>query len=264
MNIRIGNQTSCNVTAELPFSFALKNGFDAFEWFSDPGRVGWHEDCMSAEERINIRKTAKAHDIVYSVHAPWAADPTTSSGAAAIRRSINFAGDIGAVLVNFHLFPKHEANVYVEALMPLVEAATEADLRLSIENTRECSPEDVNAVFKLLAAIPEAASRTGLCFDMGHANIFTGTRNDYIAYVDRLGGHVPIIHWHAHENWGDRDSHLTLFTGAAGQDASGVRALIKRLQTRGFAGSVVLEQWPQPPEILISTRQRILQMWQEK
>lgn len=263
MRIRIGNQTCCNVTAELPFSFALKNGFDAFEWFSDPDCVGWHEDCMSAEERVAVRKTAEEHDMLSSVHAPWAADPTTISGADAIRRSISFAGDIGAALVNFHLFPQHSTEVYVEALMPLLEAAAENGLQLSLENTRECSPDNVNAVFKLLAAIPETAGKIGLCFDMGHANIFTGTRNDYIAYFDRLGKHVPIIHWHVHENWGDRDSHLTLFTGAAGQDASGVRALVKRLQARGFVGSAVMEQWPQPPEILITTRQRILQMWQE-
>lgn len=264
MNIRIGNQTCCNVTAELPFSFALKNGFDAFEWFSDPGRVGWHEDDMSAAERVLVRKTAETHDMLYSVHAPWAADPTMPAGAVAIRNSIDFARDIGAALVNIHLFPKHAAAVYVEALMPLIEVAAASGLRLSLENTKECSPEDVNAVFKLLAETAEVADRTGLCFDMGHANIYDGTRNDYIAYFDQLGGHVPIIHWHAHENWGDRDSHLALFTGAAGDDASGVHALIERLQARDFAGSVVMEQWPQPPEVLINARDKILQMWQEK
>src|SRR5581483_9307670 len=41
--IRIGNQTSKEVPAADPFGFALRNRFDAFEWFSDRGRGGWCE-----------------------------------------------------------------------------------------------------------------------------------------------------------------------------------------------------------------------------
>ena len=40
----IGNQTNCHVPARLPYEFALRHGFDAFEWFSDKGRAGWCED----------------------------------------------------------------------------------------------------------------------------------------------------------------------------------------------------------------------------
>jgi hypothetical protein len=85
-----------------------------------------------------------------------------------------------------------------------------AHLHLSLENTPETFPDYVNAVFKVLDAIPQAAGRVGLCLDMGHANLFADTRNDCVRFVDLLGEHVPIIHWHAHENWGDGDSHLML------------------------------------------------------
>ncbi|PKL48895.1 MAG: hypothetical protein CVV42_07840 [Candidatus Riflebacteria bacterium HGW-Riflebacteria-2] len=263
MSIRIGNQTSCNVTAELPFAFAVNNGFDAFEWFSDPGCVGWNEDNMSADERARVRVIASERDIRFSVHAPWAADPTTPEGFADIKKSILFAEEIGAALVNLHLFPQHAADYYVNALMPLIEMVERAGSLLSLENTRQTAPEDVNEVFELLGRSPQTAARTGLCLDMGHANLFEETRNDYVAYVDRLAKHVPIIHWHAHENWGDRDNHLPLFTGAAAQDDTAVRNLVKRLQGRGFSGSVVMEQWPQPPETLIQTRQRLLILWEE-
>ncbi len=150
-----------------------------------------------------------------------------------------------------------------ESLVPLLEAARTAHLRLSLENTPETSPDYVNAVFKLLDAIPQAAGRVGLCLDTGHANLFSDTRNDYVRFVDLLGKHVPIIHWYAHENWGDGDSHLTLFTGPAAHDDRGLRALIQRLLRRGFCGSVVLEQWPQPPEQLLQARDRLRHLWND-
>src|SRR6516165_1449482 len=46
--IRIGNQTSCQVPSRVPYEFALRHGFDAFEWFSDRGRYGWCEADMDA------------------------------------------------------------------------------------------------------------------------------------------------------------------------------------------------------------------------
>jgi sugar phosphate isomerase/epimerase len=99
-----------------------------------------------------------------------------------------------------------------------------------------------------------------MCLDVGHANLHATTRNDYIGYVDRLRPEVPIIHVHLHENDGDRDSHLVIFTGAAAHDPSGVAALLDRLERRSFAGNVILEQWPQPPELLAQARDRLLEM----
>lgn len=111
------------MAAQLTFEFAVKNGFDAFEWFSDPGTVGWCEDSVSKTESARIKAIAAENDILCSVHAPWRADPTDTHGHAEILRSIRFAGKIGAGLVNFHMFPQHEPLTYVEAIMPLIEAA---------------------------------------------------------------------------------------------------------------------------------------------
>ena len=258
--IRIGNQTNCHVPARLPYEFAVGHGFDAFEWFSDKGRWGWCEDDMPPAERAELRRTAQQHGILFSVHVPVAADPTTPSGAEAIRRSIRFGGDVGAGVVNLHLFPEHGAKPFAEALRPLLEVARSTGVRLCLENTPQTSPDHVNALFGVLATMPEAAGRVGMCLDSGHANLFAGTRNDYLGFVDRLGDHVPIIHWHAHENWGDWDSHLPLFTGPSARDDRGLRGLVRRLKRRGFSGSVVLEQWPQPPDILVRTSQRLRQL----
>ena len=228
--IRIGNQTNCDVPASLPYQFALRHGFDAFEWFSDKHKSGWGEDDFTAAQRAELQRTGRASGLLFSVHVPVDADPTTPSGAEAIRRSIQFGGDVGAGVINVHLFPERPVKMFAESLRPLLQAARPVGLRLSLENTPEVSPEHVNAVFAELARMPEARGLTGMCLDSGHANIFAGTRNDFLRYVDLLGDHVPIIHWHAHENWGDRDSHLPLFTGPSSRDDRGIRALVARLK----------------------------------
>jgi sugar phosphate isomerase/epimerase len=260
VRFRIGNQTNCHVPARLPYEFALRHHFDAFEWFSDRGRAGWCEDDMGTAERRGLRRAAEDAGLRFSVHTPFAADPVEPEGAAAIRRSIDFAVEVGAPLVNLHLFPRHGGRAFAEALGPLLDAARAPGVVLSLENTPETTPDDCNGVFAALAALPEAAGRVGLCLDTGHANLCPATRNDYVGFVDRLGEHVPIVHWHAHENWGDRDSHLTLFTGPSSRDERGPRGLVRRLLRRGFRGSVVLEQWPQPPELLVQARDRLLRL----
>lgn len=258
--IRIGNQTTCHAPARLPYEFALGHGFDAFEWFSDKGRAGWCEADSSAADRAELRRESRAAGIRFSVHAPIAADPVRPEGARAVLESIRFGGDVGAGVVNVHHFPEHGARPFAESLGPLLEAARGAGLQICLENTPAAGPDDFNALFGVLATMPEAAGRVGMCLDSGHANLHPATRNDYLRYVDRLGDHVPIIHWHAHENWGDRDSHLPLFAGPSARDDRGLRGLIARLRARGFAGSVVLEQWPDPPEVLARTHRRLREL----
>src|SRR6266849_3818616 len=194
VRFRIGNQTSCHVPAPLPYEFALRHHFDAFEWFSDKGRAGWCEEDMGATERRELRRAAEDAGLRFSVHAPFAADTVDPPGTAAIRRSIDFAADVGAPLVNLHLFAERGARPFAEALGPLMEAARAPGVLLSLENTPQTSPDDFNAVFGELAAMPEATGRIGMCLDMGHANLYPETRNNYIGFVDRLGEHVPIIH----------------------------------------------------------------------
>lgn len=261
--IRIGNQNNCHVPANVPFEYALGHGFDAFEWFSDKGRGGWGEEDFDHARRHDLRQLARERDLLFSIHAPFTADPTTAEGAAAIRKSIDCCAEMGGAVVNLHFFPQRAPKSYAESLQPLLELARSVGVRLSLENTPETSPEHVNEVFSQLAGISEAAGQVGLCLDMGHANLYTGTRNDYLDWIDRLGRHVPIIHWHCHENWGDRDAHLTIFTGPSRRDMVGIRGVVERLLHRGFCGNVILEQWPNPPELLVQAREKLLALIEE-
>jgi sugar phosphate isomerase/epimerase len=72
-----------------------------------------------------------------------------------------------------------------------------------------------------------------------------------------LSEQVPIIHLHLHENYGDRDCHLTLFTGPSRDNSTGLEGLFERLARRGFAGCAILEQWPWPPSLLVDARDRL-------
>ena len=121
---------------------------------------------------------------------------------AAIRHSLDLAADVAARVVVVHLSLDRGVKAFVDALGPLLGVARDTGAVLAPENTPLTTPEDFNAVFRYLAPLPEAEGRVGMCLDTGHANLHSGTRNDYLSFVDRLGTHVPIVHWHARENWG--------------------------------------------------------------
>jgi sugar phosphate isomerase/epimerase len=263
--IRIGNQTAISCADPLePFRFALRHGFDAFEWFADKkhnadGTVaGWDENDMDAASRARIREAGASHDIRFTVHAPWQANPLHADGIPLLIRSVDFARDIGADLVNLHLYMDEGPEGYARALEPVLRHAAAAGLRVSIENTPHTTPADFNETFVCLgklAGIP--LGTVGMCLDIGHANLCAPTRNHFIRYLDALAPVVPIIHVHAHENHGDFDSHLTLFTGPSRDDDSGVRAFLERLQDRVYRGALILEQWPHPPQLLVEAANRL-------
>ena len=99
-----------------------------------------------------------------------------------------------------------------------------------------------------------------MCLDPGHANLCRETLNDYLRFIDLLDPRIPIIHVHMHENHGDSDSHLPLFTGPARHNPSGIRGIIDRLSGRGFSGAIILEQWPRPRRMLHEARKRLAEM----
>jgi len=259
--IQIGNQTAAWAASPTePFEYALANGFDAFEWFPDkkPG-AGWDESDLDGSKRGVIRKAANERRTRLSVHAPWQANPLRPDSAPILAKDVELAQDLGAVLLNIHLYHEAGLDAYIRAITPLIELTAKAQLQLSIENTPNHSPEQFNELFRQLGQLTDTSpSHVGMCLDLGHANLCSATRNDYLRFIDRLDSAVPIIHLHLHENWGDADTHLTLFTGPSGRDDSGIRAFLERIQKRAFSGSIILEQWPNPPSLLNNARNRLL------
>jgi sugar phosphate isomerase/epimerase len=257
--IRIGNQTDWSASAPMdPFEYAVSRGFDAFEWFPDkkPDGRGWMETDLSVATRAWIRRVARAHDISLSVHGSWHASPLTAGGRDQLASQAEFAAEIGAAVFVTHLVTSDGLDQFADAVGPLVAGLVRAGIRLAVENTPESSASDINELFRCVRrrAMQDAV---GLCLDVGHANLCVATRNDYLAYVDRLGPETAILHVHLHENWGEEDTHLALFTGPAAIDAAGIKALVDHLARRRFAGCIILEQWPQPPDLLDVARDRL-------
>lgn len=248
----------------LPFEYAVANGFDAFEWFPDrhESGEGWVESDIDAETRSYIKDMALKHNIALSVHAALRADPWRQETRELIFQDIEFAKDIGATLLNIHLLTGEGIENYIESIKPVIKKTGEAGIDLSIENTVFTGPGSFNELFTDLKKRRDLpSSHVGMCLDIGHANLYDATRNDYLRFIDLLGPQVPIIHIHMHENCGDSDSHLPFFTGPSGKDTSGVQRFIENMKKRKFEGSVILEQWPQPPLLLNEARDRLYHMF---
>ncbi len=263
--IKIGNQTAFSAkTPMMPFEYAVAHGFDAFEWFPDKHESGegWDESNIDIEALSYIKDTAKKNNIDMSVHASLRGNPPGEKSSEILFGNVEFAQHIGAALLNIHLVNEEGIDHFVESIKPLVMYTSRAGIKLSIENTPLTSPEDFNTLFAQLRkkrGIP--TSHVGMCLDIGHANLHESTRNDYLKFIELLDTKVPIIHMHMHENFGDRDSHLTFFTGPSAKDTSPVLEIVTRLKKRGFAGSVILEQWPDPPLLLNEARDRLYHMF---
>ncbi|NOZ25495.1 MAG: sugar phosphate isomerase/epimerase [Nitrospirae bacterium] len=261
--IRIGNQTAFSAPPTLPFEYAAANGFDAFEWFPDRDEsgAGWDVQDMDPGTRRYIRETAETHDIALSVHASLKASPMIPEAHGQLVEEFVFARDIGAKLFNIHLYTDEGIEAYVKAITPVVMLSAKMGMRLSIENTPLTSPDDFNRLFRLLLEVGGAkVAHVGMCLDVGHANLCASTRNDYLGFTGRIEPFVPVVHIHMHENYGDSDSHLTVFTGPSREDPSGIESFISGIKARGFSGSLILEQWPQPPALLDQARDRLRRM----
>jgi sugar phosphate isomerase/epimerase len=263
--IRIGNQSAYSAdTLMAPFLYAVKHRFDAFEWFPDKkmSGEGWDEDDLDKKTRRAIKETAADHNIRLSIHAPLHWNPIDEKTKDHFHKDIALAKDIDAALINIHLVGKKDHEKFLQAILPCVKNMAKSGIMLSIENTPLTSPEDFNTLFALVAQLePALRDQIGMCLDLGHANLCAATQNDYIRFIDLLDSQVPIVHVHLHENYGDQDSHLPVFTGPASKDHTGISLFVEKMRNRHFSGMIILEQWPEPPGLLESARNKLLRLW---
>lgn len=271
--IKIGNQTaSSSASIMAPFEYAVEAGFEAFEWFPDKKDwgAGFNASDIDRDLRRFIRDRSLENALSLSVHVDCAFNPLYQHTHNLFYESCDLAIDIGAKIINTHLFIEQGVPRYFDRLLPIIAKTHEAGLKLSIENTPETTPQDFNALFRLLKdntinGLDSSAITThvGMCLDVGHANLCYTTNNDFLGFINQLDSDLPIIHIHLHENYGDNDSHLAIFTGPAGLNPHGIIEVLKHLKEIEFAGAIILEQWPQDPSVLKTSRDRLVKILSE-
>ena len=208
---------------------------------------------------------AAQHGVTLTLHAPLVWTPLDASAEVLFDKDLALSKDIGVQLLNIHLTLDQGVDAFLNAIAPFAKKLAQADIMLSIENTPATPPSAFNELFnKIAKRQPSASKHIGMCLDLGHANLCETTRNDYLRYLDLLQHHVPIVHIHMHENYGDRDAHLPLFTGPSSQNNVGIVGFVKRMTSRNFAGTIILEQWPKPPSLLNEARNRLLTLWNKE
>lgn len=248
----IGNQTAFSAASwRDPFDFAARHGLRAFEWFEDSrDGHGFEAGLIDELQAEQLRTRAAQAGIRFSVHAPWRADLRTQDGLNLALRSVELARRVGAEVLVVHIYAEPTIGRFAANLRPLAETAAQAGVGIAIENTVETGPAELEQIARCVNDLC-SQGRVGLCLDVGHANLHEPFRNRYLDYIAAIPPALPVMHVHLHENFGDRDAHLTPFTGPSAQDPSGMANLVSFLAGRGFDGLVIMETWPQPADLLL-------------
>ncbi|WP_018466656.1 sugar phosphate isomerase/epimerase family protein [Calidithermus timidus] len=152
-----------------------------------------------------------------------------------VQRSLEFAQTLGA-----HCGVLHTGKVAVRQPLALetarryldtaLRALTPLPIPVALENLA-LSPSDLLQGPDELAEVLEAHPEYGFCLDVGHA-LVEGKEGQAEVYHQRFDGRL--IHWHLHDNLGDRDSHLPVGLGRV--NWSWVKEKL-----RDFKGTIALE-----------------------
>jgi sugar phosphate isomerase/epimerase len=152
-----------------------------------------------------------------------------------VRRSLDFAQTLGAYCGVLHTgkvavrqpLALEIARRYLDGAL---QALTPLPIPVALENLA-LSPSDLLQGTDELADVLEAHPEYGFCLDVGHA-LVEGQEGQAEAYHRRFNDRL--IHWHLHDNLGDRDSHLPVGRGRVNW------GWVKE-KLRDFKGTIALE-----------------------
>ncbi len=199
---------------------AIMDGVDGFDLFFD----GYLPDDLSESERSALDAWS-ASGKAFSFHLPldsWVVEPPYVGQIMAAARKYR------PVTVTVH--HDHLSDEMFDRLC----GAFSGMAAVCVENTLP----DRNALSgrSLLSWLKERDVPTDITFDMGHARLSAGNPVKVLAEYLDAGARVSTLH--AHDNHGDRDSHLSL-----GQGSVDITGVLRLLRERGQDPVVVLEHW---------------------
>ena len=215
-------------------------------------------------EPAEVRQALTDHGLAVVGHTAYylpLASPFADVRQAAVRelvRCLEVFALVGARWMNVHPdrnIPMHDRRFVVErnleALAAVLARGRELGVGVMIENV----PGDFNSAEQLgdlLGPLPEL----GLHLDIGHANLLAPpdtVESILAAYASRLQ------HVHLHDNrGGSADLHLPL--GAGSVD---VPRALRALRRSGYDGMITLEVFSPDRRLLVFSRDRLREAWDE-
>ncbi len=259
MDIGMMNNPRQDLLSEI--AFAGENRFDFLDLTLEP-RMTHPEKILLAETKQALRERnlpILGHTAYYlPLASPY---ETLRRGAVEeIRRALQVFAELGASQVSIHPdksipFALGEKGVRAQNLRSFEEIekiSQPLGIQILIENM------DHN--FNTVEEFQETFSRLpqlGFHLDVGHANLNVAkNRSEEFLRVF----HRRLRHVHLSDNFGQKDDlHLPL--GAGNIDW---RKIVAQLKGVGYNGTITLEIFSQDRRYLLSSRERLKEIWEEK
>lgn len=209
-----------NMDLNREIESAMEDGVDGFDLFFD----GYLPEDLS-ELELDALKSWVGQGKSFSFHLPldsWTLEPPY----------------VDQIMAAARIYKPLTVTVHYDRLADDVLSRLQAAFRgmaaVCVENT--LPDRNAETGKNLLSWLKQRKEPVDITFDMGHARLSAGDPVKVLRdYLD-AGARVSTLH--AHDNHGDRDSHLSLGQGTV--DVIGVLELLKE---RGQDPIVVLEHW---------------------
>jgi sugar phosphate isomerase/epimerase len=185
-----------------------------------------------------LKEAAKAHNLDFTVHAPWAgtniASPSPDLRRAVLKRltkSIVYAGQLDCRLWLFHpgsktglshIYPGEDWQQNLQSVRALLRVARREGVAIAIENTPEPFPSLMKSVDDFHRFYGDLEDDIGMVLDVAHANLNRQIQ-DFLKQFSK-----KIVHIHVSDNDGARDLHLGIGYGSI--DWENVAKLVKKAE----------------------------------
>lgn len=248
-----GAHTRGSFSTTAMIDYMSEIGFDGIDMSFD-GLSATDQTYKSILYAAKNRATAKDIELA-SCHLPfYMPDPHDESAMARYSRDVMAGIDAAAMmripLGVIHPIALHErrdsaefwAQMNINFLTPLCEHAYKSGVKLCIENMASTCEDGKDHLFGSAAGEILALSQvlgTGVCWDLGHANISGRPIDDMLC----LEGRLSLIH--AHDNDGYRDTHKIPFDGTI--DWERAAECISHIGYRGYI-SIEARAWDISPD----------------
>jgi sugar phosphate isomerase/epimerase len=185
-----------------------------------------------------LKEAAKAHNLDFVVHAPWAgmniASPNPILRRTILKRlekSIVYAGQLDCRLWLFHpgsrtglshIYPGEDWQQNLNSVRALLKVARREGVEIAIENVPEPFPFLMKSVEDFRRFYEELEDDIGLVLDVAHAHL-NNQIQDFIKQFSK-----KLVHIHVSDNYGDNDLHLGIGYGSI--DWEKVAKLVKEAE----------------------------------